>query len=175
MWEMRFFASMGLLFFCCSLESYGQSRRGPNEKLLPQKECTGEAATLDITSERMTYESKVRTFIFEEKVTVRRCAMVITCDRLQVINHANERNVEHIIATGHVKFQQGSRHVTAERADYFEAEQKLILSGNPRAWDTNEQNELTGEEMVLLLQEDKMFVKQARVLFPPQKPVVKTP
>ena len=90
--------------------TFGQNRRGTNEKLLSPKECEGGATTLDITSERMTYESKVRTFVFEEKVIVRRCTMVMTCDRLQVINGANERNVERIIATGHVKFQQGSRH-----------------------------------------------------------------
>jgi lipopolysaccharide transport protein LptA len=175
MCKLCFLVSVGLLMLCLNTETFGQNRRGTNEKLLPQKDCEGGSTTLDIVSERMTYESKVRTFVFEEKVTVRRCTMVITCDRLQVINGANERNVERIIATGHVKFQQGSRHVTAERAEYFEAEQKMILSGSPRAWDTSEQNELTGEEMVIFLQEDKMFVKQARVLFPPQKPVVKTP
>jgi lipopolysaccharide export system protein LptA len=173
--KLYFFVPLGLLVFCLGTTTFAQNRRGPNEKLLSQQDCEGGTTTLDITSERMTYESKIRTFIFEEKVTVRRCTMVMTCERLQVISGTNERNVERIIATGQVKFHQGSRHAVAERADYFEAEQKLILSGNPRAWDTTEQNELTGEEMVIFLQEDKLLVKQARVLLPPQKPIAKTP
>lgn len=175
MQKIYFLVSIGLLLVCLETATFGQNRRGTNEKLLSPKECEGGTTTLDITSERMTYESKIRTFVFEEKVTVRRCTMVMTCDRLQVINGTNERNVERIIATGHVNFQQGSRHAVAEKADYFEAEQKLILSGSPRAWDTNEQNELTGEEMVIFLQENKLLVKQARVLFPPQKPIAKAP
>lgn len=175
MQKMRFLVSIGLLICCLHNETFGQNRRTPDEKLLSQKNCEGGTTTLDITSEHMTYESKIRTFIFEEKVVVHRCTMVMTCDRLQVIKGANEQNMERIIATGHVQFQQGTRHAVAERADYFDAEQKLILSGSPRAWDTSEQNELTGEEMVIFLQEDKLLVKQARVLFPPQKPTAKAP
>jgi len=68
------------------------------------------------------------------------------------------------------------RSAVAERADYFESEQKLVLTGgNPRVWDMQEHDELTGEEIVLLLQEEKVLVKQARVLFHPRKTSLKTP
>jgi lipopolysaccharide export system protein LptA len=123
----------------------------------------------------MTFDSKTRIFVFEEKVRIVRCTMTIVCDRLQVMNDASERNIERIIATGHVHFQQGNRSAVAERADYFESEQKLVLTGNPRVWDTQGHDELTGEEIVLLLQEEKVFVKQARVLFHPRKTSLKTP
>ena len=101
--------------------------------------------------------------------------MVITCDRLQVMNDAGEKNVDRIIATGNVHFDQGNRSGTADRVDYFESEQKLVLTGNPRVWDTQEHNELTGEEIVVMLQEEKVSVKQARVLFHPRKTLLKTP
>lgn len=153
----------------------GQALPGAIEKLPPQKECEGQAAVLDVSSERMTFDSRTRTFTFEDKVHIRRCAMTIACDRLQVINDANERNVEQIIATGNVRIQHGKRHVVAERANYFEAEQKLVLVGNPRAWDTQEQNELRGEEIVIFLQEEKMLVKRARVIFQPRKASSKIP
>ena len=154
---------------------YGQGLQGTLEKLPAQKGCEGGATTLDVSSERMTFDSKTRVFIFEEKVRILRCAMTILCDRLQVINDASDKDIERIIATGNVRFQQGTRVAVAERADYFESEQRLVLTGNPRAWDTQEHDELTGEEIVLLLQEEKALVKQARVLFHPRKTSLKTP
>jgi lipopolysaccharide export system protein LptA len=160
---------------CLSELVYGQGLQGTLEKLPAQKGCEGAASTLDVSSERMTFDSKTRIFVFEEKVRILRCAMTILCDRLQVINDASDKNIEHIIATGNVRFHQGTRSATADRADYFESEQRLVLTGNPRVWDTQGQDELTGEEIVLLLQEERALVKQARVLFHPRKTSLKTP
>ena len=166
---------IGMVLIPLSGRGYSQGLQGTLEKLPPQKDCAGDPTTLDVTSERMTFDSKTRVFIFEEKVRILRCAMTILCDRLQVINDTSDKNVERIIATGNVRFQQGTRSATAERADYFESEQRLVLTGNPRVWDTQEHDELTGEEIILLLQEEKALVKQARVLFHPRKTSLKTP
>jgi len=166
----------GMVLISLSGRGYSQGLQGTLEKLPLQKACAGDPTTLDVSSERMTFDSKTRIFVFEEKVRILRCTMTIVCDRLQVINDASQRNIEQIIATGNVRFQQGNRSAVAERADYFESEQKLVLTGgNPRVWDTQEHDELTGEEIVLLLQEEKVFVKQARVLFHPRKTSLKTP
>ena len=155
--------------------SYSQGLQGTIEKLPPQKGCEGNLATLDVSSTRMTFDSKTRTFMFEEKVRILRCTMIITCDRLQVMNDASDKGVDRIIATGKVRFEQGNRSGTAERADYFESEQKLVLTGNPHVRDTQDHNELNGEEIVVMLQEEKVFVKQAHVLFHPRKTSLKTP
>ena len=166
---------VSIVLVCLSGGVYSQGLQGTLEKLPAQKGCEGGATTLDVSSARMTFDSKTRIFIFEEKVRILRCAMTILCDRLQVINDTSDKNVERIIATGNVRFQQGTRAATAERADYFESEQRLVLTGNPRVWDTQEHDELTGEEIILLLQEEKALVKQARVLFHPRKTSLKTP
>ena len=166
---------MSVAFLCLSGRSYSQGLQSTLEKLPAQKGCEGGASTLDVSSERMTFDSKTRIFIFEEKVRILRCTMTILCDRLQVLNDASDKNIERIIATGNVRFQQGTRSAVAERADYFESGQRLVLTGNPRVWDTQEHDELTGEEIVLLLQEEKALVKQARVLFHPRKTSLKTP
>ena len=164
-----------IALICLGERGYSQGLQGTLEKLPTQKGCEGGPNTLDVSSARMTFDSKTRIFVFEEKVRIIRCTMTIVCDRLQVMNEASERNIERIIATGNVHFQQGKRSAVAERADYFESEQKLVLTGNPRVWDTQEHDELTGEEIVLLLQEEKVLVKQARVLFHPRKTSLKTP
>jgi lipopolysaccharide transport protein LptA len=166
---------MSVVFVCLSARVYSQGLQGTLEKLPIPKGCEGGSTSLDVTSARMTFDSKTRIFIFEENVRVLRCTMTILCDRLQVINDASDKNIEQIIATGNVRFQQGMRAAVAERADYFESAQKLILTGKPRVWDTQEHDELTGEEIIVLLQEEKVFVKQARVLFHPRKTSLKTP
>jgi lipopolysaccharide export system protein LptA len=164
-----------MALLCLEERGYSQGLQGTLEKLPTPKGCEGDLATMDVSSARMTFDSKTRTFIFEEKVRVLRCTMVILCDRLQVVNDASDKNIERITATGNVHFDQGDRSGTADRADYFESEQKLVLTGNPRVWDTQEHNELTGEEIVVMLQEEKVFVKRARVLFHPRKTSLKTP
>ena len=173
-WRIRFI-TVTIALICLSGRAYSQGLQGTLEKLPVQKGCAGGPTTLDVSSERMTFDSKTRIFVFEEKVRVLRCAMTILCDRLQVVNDTSEKSVERIVATGNVRFQQGKHSAASERADYFESEQKLVLTGNPRVWDTQEHDELTGEEIVLLLQEEKVFVKQARVLFHPRKTSLKTP
>jgi len=172
-WLMPVVLVMALIWL--GERGYSQGLQGTIEKLPTQKGCEGNLATLDVSSARMTFDSKTRTFTFEEKVRIVRCTMVILCDRLQVINDASDKGVERIIATGNVRFEQENRAGTAERANYFESEQKLVLTGNPRVWDTQEHNELTGEEIVVMLQEEKVFVKQAHVLFYRRKTSLKTP
>src|SRR5262245_27423048 len=97
-----------MALICLGERSYSQSLPGTLEKLPAQKGCEGNSATLDVSSTRMTFDSKTRTFIFEEKVRVLRCTLVITCDRLQVLNDASDKNVDRIIATGNVRFDQGN-------------------------------------------------------------------
>jgi lipopolysaccharide transport protein LptA len=142
---------------------------------LPHEDCSDTRAILDVTSERMLFDQQTRTFTFEEKVRVHRCDMIMSCDRLHVINDVKGEHIERITAIGNVHFQRGTQHVIAERAEFFPAEQRLMLTGNPRAWDTQEQQEMTGEEISVFLQRENMVVKRARVLFHPRKVLSKVP
>ena len=131
--------------------------------------CEGAKAALDVTSEQMTFDNVTHTFVFESKVRVKRCDVVIDCDRLRVVRYADENRIKHVIATGNVRYRDGTRHAVAERADYYEDEQKLVLVGNPRAWDVERRNELNGEEIVVFLEEERILVSGARVRFHPDQ------
>ena len=164
----------GWLLSLVCLEVVAQGRQSNSPKL-PPEDCSGARAILDVTSERMLFDQQTRTFTFEEKVRVHRCDMTMSCDRLHVINDVKGEHIERITAIGSVHFQRGTQHVLAERAEFFLAEQRLILTGNPRAWDTQEQQEMTGEEISVFLQKENMVVKRARVLFHPRKVLSKIP
>ena len=139
-----------------------------SERLQPS-DCKGPEAALDVTSEQMTFDRDTHTFIFKEKVRVKRCSLTIDCDHLRVIRDVEANKIKQVIATGNVRFQDGARHAVAERADYYEADQKLVLVGNPRAWDSDEQNELTGDEIIVFLEEARILVKGAHVRFHPDQ------
>jgi lipopolysaccharide export system protein LptA len=157
--------------FVLSVNSDAQDKAAPGglSQLLSTRTCQGKDRLLDISAERLTFDSETRTFTFEEKVRVHRCDITLFSDRLQVTNDIKGGSVERLIAQGHVRLQQGVHRVRAERAEYFDAEQKLVLTGNPRAWNTQELHEVSGEEIVVFLVQEKIAVKRARVVFHPQQ------
>ncbi len=163
-----------ILWWVAPQVTWAQTAPTPRSQV-PLERCEGPGQTLDVKAERMTFDRQTQTFLFQERVRVRRCDMTILCDRLRVFNDAKGQRVERIVCTGNVRMQQGARRVTAERAEYFDAEQKLILTGKPKAWDTDEHNELTGEEIVVFLEEDKLLVKQAHVRFHPRQQATESP
>jgi lipopolysaccharide export system protein LptA len=170
-----YFGLIALAWLCLGANGKQPQRAQPFAAQAPVQDCKGPGQELDVTADQMTFDSKTHTFVFENNVHVRRCDMTLTCDRLRVMNDAQRNRVERIVATGNVRMQQGVRRVQAERAEYFDAEQKLVLTGQPRAWDPSEQNELTGDEMVVYLATEKLVVNQARVLFHPRQSTSASP
>jgi len=170
-----YFSLMALALLCLGANGQKPPHAQPFGTQAPVQDCKGPGQELDVTADQMTFDSKTHTFVFENNVHVRRCDMTLKCDRLRVMNDAQKNRVERIVATGNVRMQQGVRRVQAERAEYFDAEQKLVLTGQPRAWDPVEQNELSGDEMVVYLATEKLVVNQARVLFHPRQSTSASP
>ena len=160
-------AAVLALSVCMASQTQAQEP-GLSERL-QQSDCQGPEAALDVTSEQMTFDRDTHTFIFKQNVRVKRCSLTIDCDHLRVVRDVDESRIKHVVATGNVRFQDGTRHAVAERADYYEADQKLVLVGNPRAWDSNEQNELTGDEIIVFLEEERIVVKGAHMRFHPNQ------
>ncbi len=166
---------LGIAALCLGAEKPQRRQPIPLESRVPVGDCSGPGQAFDVTAEQTTVDIRTHTILFEKNVRVRRCEMIILCQRLRIIPEAGGATAERIVATGNVRFQQGTRRLRADRAEYVDAEQKIVLTGNPRAWDTTDQNEMTGEEMVFLVQDEKLLVKRARVLFHPRQQVSKAP
>ena len=164
-WRRLAILILVLLVWGTSVAAQTQVEKAADPEL---PECEGTKAALDVTSEQMTFDRDTQTFIFEEKVRVKRCDLVIDCEHLRVVRYADENRIKHVIATGNVRFRDGTRHAVADRADYYEDEQKLVLVGNPRVWDVDEQNEVSGHEIIVFLAEERILVSGARVRFHPE-------
>ena len=84
-------------------------------------------------------------------------------------------SVERLIATGNVLVNQGKeKYASGDRLDYKEATGIAILTGNPRAWENN--NQVIGTKIVLFLRDGRTVVYGSRrrrvsvTLYPESQP-----
>jgi lipopolysaccharide export system protein LptA len=56
-----------------------------------------------------------------------------------------------------VKITQGERIATGEKVTFFNAEQKMVLTGNPRVWQGD--NVINGKKITVFLKEDRSLVE----------------
>jgi lipopolysaccharide export system protein LptA len=86
-------------------------------------------------------------------------------DRMEVYLDAKGENIVRTVSTGNVRIiTKDCRMGTAKRAEYYDAEQRVLLIGNARVW--REDNVVTGEKITIFLAEDRSVVeagKQERV------------
>ena len=86
-------------------------------------------------------------------------------DRMEVYLDAKGENIVRTISTGNVRIiTKDCRMGTARRAEYDDAEQRVMLIGNARVW--RDDNVVTGERVTIYLAEDRSVVeggKQERV------------
>jgi len=86
-------------------------------------------------------------------------------DRMEVYTDAKTKSIERVVSTGNVRIiTRDCRMGTAHRAEYYDAEQRVVLIGNARVW--REDNVVTGERITIYLAEDRSLVeggKQERV------------
>jgi lipopolysaccharide export system protein LptA len=78
---------------------------------------------------------------------------------LHLSEAGGKREILRAVAGGGVTVRQGSRWATAERANYFAAEQKFVLSGGTATMHDALGNTVSGAELTFFLASDTIFVK----------------
>jgi lipopolysaccharide export system protein LptA len=86
-------------------------------------------------------------------------------ERMEVYLDANGDKVVRTVSTGNVRIAtRDCKMGTAKRAEYYDADQRVLLIGDARVW--QEDNVVTGERITIFLAEDRSVVeagKQDRV------------
>jgi len=123
------------------------------------------AQPLSVDSDKMERFGKQSLVIFSGNVVARQNNSVQYADRVEVYLDEKGDRVLRTVSTGSVRIiTRDCRTGTAQRAEYFDLDQRVVLSGNARVW--QEDNVVTGEEIEILLAEDRSTVKggsQSRV------------
>jgi lipopolysaccharide export system protein LptA len=112
--------------------------------------------TVQVTADRMVSDSRSDQVVFTGNVEAQRGDLYVKADRLEVKQDRQTKKIAQMVAIGNVSIRRGEQAATAERATFFETEQKAVLTGNPHAWEGN--TEVWGEEIVFLLAEGNMIV-----------------
>lgn len=128
-----------------------------------------EEAPIKITSQSMVVERDKKMVIFQGDVEAIKGDMTINTDKLTVF-YGENREVERMEAIGRVKIVQEGRAIVSERADFFNKEERLVLTGSPKA--TEGPNTVEGERMIIYLKEGKSIVeggseKKVKAVFVP--------
>jgi lipopolysaccharide export system protein LptA len=79
-------------------------------------------------------------------------------DRMEVYLDDKQDRIVRTVSTGNVRIiTKDCRTGTARRAEYYDAEQRVVLIGNARVW--REDNVVTGERITIYLAEDRSVVE----------------
>lgn len=67
------------------------------------------------------------------------------------------KEISYIEAKGKVRIEKGESRATSQHALYFKAEEKVVLTGSPVAW--QEGTRISGPKMTMFLQENRSVVE----------------
>jgi len=138
----------------------------PLEKEKPKREVQQEpgqakladkSQPIDITSDRVETYSKENLIIFKGNVTARQKDIVIYADSLEAVIIEGGKGIERVTAGGSVKIQQGLRVANCQKAVFYNIDQKVVLTGDPKVWEGNDM--VSGDEIVFDIEQDLMEVK----------------
>jgi lipopolysaccharide export system protein LptA len=125
----------------------------------------GKNAPVTVNSDTLESLQKEGLAVFKGNVVARQDNSTQYADRMEVYTDAKTRSIERVVSTGNVRIiTRDCRMGTAHRAEYYDAEQRVVLIGNARVW--REDNVVTGERITIYLAEDRSLVeggKQERV------------
>lgn len=108
-----------------------------------------------ITSVKMRSDQKANHVTFTGSVVAKRGSLTISSDEMTVYS-IQDRKVEKIVARGHVQIKNKRRFASGDRAVYIKKEGRIVLTGNPRAWEN--ENEISGTKMIFLVDKDEFIV-----------------
>lgn len=123
----------------------------------------GKREPIVVTSDRMEADELGNTVTFLSNVTLKKEMLTLTSDQLIVYYDAATKGVREIEAQGNVVVRQEGRVALADTAVYHSNEEKLVLTGNPRIIEN--ENQLGGERITLFMRSDRSIVESGNVLF----------
>jgi outer membrane protein assembly factor BamD len=112
---------------------------------------------IDITSDRVETYSKENLIVFKGNVMARQKDIVIYADSLEAVIIQDGKGIEKVIAGGNVKIQQGLRVASCQRAVFYNLDQKVFLTGDPKVWEGD--NIVSGDEIIFDIEQNRIEVK----------------
>ena len=115
-----------------------------------------------ITSNTMAAEQLGDTVTFTGNVILKKENMTLSSDTMVVFYGARTKNIREIEASGNVVVHKEGRVALSEHATYFSAEEKIVLTGDARIIEND--NQVGGEKITLFMRDNRSIVEGGNVL-----------
>jgi outer membrane protein assembly factor BamD len=112
---------------------------------------------IDITSDKVEAYWKENLIVFKGNVIARQKDIVIYADSVEAVVIEDGKGIEKVIAGGNVKIQQGLRVANCQKAVFYNVEQKVVMTGEPKVSEGG--NIVSGDEIVFDIEKDRVEVK----------------
>ncbi len=132
-------------------------------KDIPKKERKKKSASapfasekpIKITSNNLEADNKRNMVTFKGNVVAKQEDMVIFSDVMKVRYAPKGGGIKTVEAIGGVKMTQEDMIATGQKIVFYNSEQKIVMTGNPRIW--QDDNLISCDKVTVLLKEDKIF------------------
>ena len=112
---------------------------------------------IDITSDKVEAFWKENLIIFKGNVVARQKDMVIYADSIEAVTIEDGKGIERVTAGGNVKIQQGLRVANCEKAIFYNLDQKVVLTGDPKV--SEGESIVSGDEIIVDIDKNRVEVK----------------
>jgi lipopolysaccharide export system protein LptA len=131
------------------------------------------ARPIEITADRLDADSGKESVVVQGNVVAVQGDVTLQADKLFAEYSRKSRAIEKITAEGNVHVAQGDRKANAERAVFYNIEQKIVLTGKAEL--VQGENDLKGETVTIFLRENRSVItggeggERIRAVIYPQK------
>ena len=118
----------------------------------------GRSAPVTVDADQLENIQKEGLVVFSGNVVASQNSSTQWADRMEVYLDDKGDRIVRTVSTGNVRIlTRDCRSGTAKRAEYYDAEQRVVLIGNARVW--RDENVVTGERITIYLAEDRSLVE----------------
>jgi len=118
----------------------------------------GRSAPVTVDADQLENIQKEGLVVFTGNVVATQNSSTQWADRMEVYLDDKGDRIVRTVSTGNVRIiTRDCRSGTAKRAEYYDAEQRVVLIGNARVW--RDDNVVTGERITIYLAEDRSLVE----------------
>jgi lipopolysaccharide export system protein LptA len=115
-------------------------------------------APVTVDADQLENLQKEGLVVFTGNVVASQNSSTQYADRMEVYLDDKRDRIVRTVSTGNVRIiTRDCRTGTAQRAEYYDAEQRVVLIGNARVW--RDDNVVTGERITIFLAEDRSVVE----------------
>jgi outer membrane protein assembly factor BamD len=140
-----------------------KEKENVKKKVLPETneakllDSVDKSQPIDVTSDKVETYGKENLVIFKGNVIARQKDMVIYADSVEVLTSEDGKGIERVTAGGNVKIQQGLRVANCQKAVFYNLDQKLVLTGDPKVSEGD--NVVLGDEIIFDIDKNRLEVK----------------